>query len=218
MFEPVEDQVSATDYYSNYDVKYNKQHGYYYQQQHEEDFVFTRTATSENSCKESSTSSSAQSPSSESKRPSNDDHDDDDHDGEGDDGEDIVEESGHVILSAIIQIVARTIAASTESTVPMGPMGPIGPIGPVIAPHIPHIQLCSICDVDLSNLCPSCNVPEQSFESAAERLQHNLQLAQCTQLSGECGHTFHNHCIMTFMTEHTSCPNCDDDFSPVPIV
>ncbi|BFU25749.1 zinc finger domain containing protein [Entamoeba histolytica HM-1:IMSS-B] len=51
---------------------------------------------------------------------------------------------------------------------------------------------CCFCQSTLDYCCPCCIFPGE----------------QCPPVVGECGHTFHKHCIDTWLEKNTNCPVC----------
>lgn len=59
---------------------------------------------------------------------------------------------------------------------------------------------CAICHVQLTVPCISCE---------AESYSRN---EQCTVSWGNCGHSFHFHCISRWLTTRSSCPLDDSEW------
>ena len=56
-------------------------------------------------------------------------------------------------------------------------------------------QTCSVCRFDLIELCPNCQVTNQTDP--------------CPVQIGFCGHKFHLHCIQGWLSKgHDTCPLC----------
>ncbi|KAH0576383.1 RING-H2 zinc finger domain-containing protein [Spironucleus salmonicida] len=60
-------------------------------------------------------------------------------------------------------------------------------------------MLCSICKQPADFPCPVCE---------------DLQTSKCKQISGQCGHLFHVHCIDNWIAEHQTCPLCSESWQP----
>ncbi|KAJ5096423.1 anaphase promoting complex subunit Apc11 [Penicillium alfredii] len=60
---------------------------------------------------------------------------------------------------------------------------------------IPEDEVCGICRVQFDGTCPTCKFPGDD----------------CSLLLGKCGHSFHMHCLLTWINQETSkglCPMC----------
>ena len=66
-------------------------------------------------------------------------------------------------------------------------------------PHPDSDDVCGICRVQFDGTCPTCRFPGDD----------------CTLLVGKCGHAFHMHCLLTWITQESSkglCPMCRQKF------
>ncbi|EAL84756.1 anaphase promoting complex subunit 11 [Aspergillus fumigatus Af293] len=60
---------------------------------------------------------------------------------------------------------------------------------------MPEDDVCGICRVQFDGTCPTCKFPGDD----------------CSLLLGKCGHSFHMHCLMTWIQQESSkglCPMC----------
>ncbi|RAK77062.1 anaphase promoting complex subunit 11 [Aspergillus fijiensis CBS 313.89] len=60
---------------------------------------------------------------------------------------------------------------------------------------MPDDEVCGICRVQFDGTCPTCKFPGDD----------------CSLLLGKCGHSFHMHCLMTWIQQESSkglCPMC----------
>jgi len=60
-------------------------------------------------------------------------------------------------------------------------------------------DLCGICRVQFDGTCPKCKFPGDD----------------CPVITGECGHSFHVHCLDTWISQESSggkCPMCRQVF------
>ncbi|KAL3469363.1 anaphase-promoting complex subunit 11 RING-H2 finger-domain-containing protein [Aspergillus californicus] len=60
---------------------------------------------------------------------------------------------------------------------------------------MPEDEVCGICRVQFDGTCPTCKFPGDD----------------CSLLLGKCGHSFHMHCLMTWIQQESSkglCPMC----------
>ncbi|KAF2230810.1 RING/U-box [Viridothelium virens] len=62
----------------------------------------------------------------------------------------------------------------------------------------PADDVCGICSQPYDSTCPKCKYPGDD----------------CSIVEGECTHTFHMHCIATWMQHDpkSQCPMCRQDF------
>lgn len=64
---------------------------------------------------------------------------------------------------------------------------------------LPVDEVCGICRVQFDGTCPTCRFPGDD----------------CSLLMGKCGHSFHMHCLMTWIGQESSrglCPMCRQKF------
>ncbi|EHY52048.1 ubiquitin-protein ligase Anaphase Promoting Complex [Exophiala dermatitidis] len=64
---------------------------------------------------------------------------------------------------------------------------------------MPEDEVCGICRVQFDGTCPTCKFPGDD----------------CTLLVGKCGHSFHMHCLLTWIQQESSkglCPMCRQKF------
>ncbi|EYE94988.1 anaphase promoting complex subunit 11 [Aspergillus ruber CBS 135680] len=64
---------------------------------------------------------------------------------------------------------------------------------------MPDDDVCGICRVQFDGTCPTCKFPGDD----------------CALLLGKCGHSFHMHCLMTWIQQEASkglCPMCRQKF------
>ncbi|PCG96066.1 Zinc finger, RING-type [Penicillium occitanis (nom. inval.)] len=60
---------------------------------------------------------------------------------------------------------------------------------------MPEDEVCGICRVQFDGTCPTCKFPGDD----------------CSLLIGKCGHSFHMHCLLTWIAQESSkglCPMC----------
>ncbi|EAW10983.1 anaphase promoting complex subunit 11 [Aspergillus clavatus NRRL 1] len=68
---------------------------------------------------------------------------------------------------------------------------------------MPEDEVCGICRVQFDGTCPTCKFPGDD----------------CSLLLGKCGHSFHMHCLMTWIQQESSkglCPMCRQSKSHLP--
>ncbi|EGE86591.2 anaphase-promoting complex subunit 11, variant 1 [Blastomyces dermatitidis ER-3] len=66
---------------------------------------------------------------------------------------------------------------------------------------MPEDEVCGICRVHFDGTCPTCKFPGDD----------------CSLLIGKCGHSFHMHCLLTWIGQESSkglCPMCRQSMSP----
>ena len=51
---------------------------------------------------------------------------------------------------------------------------------------------CGICQSTFDYCCPTCKFPGDS----------------CPPVTGQCGHTFHQHCLDIWLEKNKTCPIC----------
>ncbi|EEA26726.1 ubiquitin-protein ligase Anaphase Promoting Complex [Talaromyces marneffei ATCC 18224] len=64
---------------------------------------------------------------------------------------------------------------------------------------MPEDEVCGICRVQFDGTCPTCKFPGDD----------------CSLLIGTCGHSFHMHCLLTWIAQESSkglCPMCRQKF------
>ncbi|RDK42497.1 hypothetical protein M752DRAFT_251638 [Aspergillus phoenicis ATCC 13157] len=70
---------------------------------------------------------------------------------------------------------------------------------------MPDDEVCGICRVQFDGTCPTCKFPGDD----------------CSLLLGKCGHSFHMHCLMTWIQQESSkglCPMCRQSMSLITII
>ena len=62
-------------------------------------------------------------------------------------------------------------------------------------------EYCSFCRNLFTEGCPICG--------------YDGKTDTCPVVKGRCGHQFHLHCIEIWLAKNTTCPECQDSWSPV---
>ncbi|KAL2352980.1 anaphase promoting complex subunit 11 [Cryomyces antarcticus] len=92
---------------------------------------------------------------------------------------------------------------------------------------MPEDDLCGICRVQFDGTCPKCTFPGDDCPlsefpliiSSSSMLRHGTlcDLMNGSVVMGECGHSFHMHCLDTWIHQESSqgkCPMCRQGIVP----
>jgi anaphase-promoting complex subunit 11 len=81
---------------------------------------------------------------------------------------------------------------------------------------MPEDEVCGICRVQFDGTCPTCKFPgdDCTLCKPDQAIIHSRVLLTSIVI-GKCGHSFHMHCLLTWINQDSSkglCPMCRQKF------